>query len=78
MGDHYKWRAMRLCGVEEKYITGDVDYKEKFLKYAEILPIPDTQPSPRGEGASKGRIRIKRSAVLCKSIYESSIIKQMI
>ena len=37
-GDHYKWRAMRLCGVEEKYITGDVDYKEKFLKYAEILP----------------------------------------
>lgn len=38
LGDHYKWRAMRLCGVEEKYITGDVDYKEKFLKYAEILP----------------------------------------
>lgn len=37
-GDHYKWRAMRLCGVEEKYITGDADYKEKFLKYAEILP----------------------------------------
>ena len=29
-------------------------------------------------GAPKGRIRIKCSAVLCKSIYESSIIKQMI
>ena len=28
--------------------------------------------------APKGRIRIKCSAVLCKSIYESSIIKQMI
>ena len=29
-------------------------------------------------GAPKGRIRIKCSAVLCKSIYESSIIKQVI
>ena len=28
--------------------------------------------------ATKGWIRIKCSAVLCKSIYESSIIKQMI
>ena len=36
--DHYKWRAMRLCGVEEEYITGKASYKEKFLKYAEILP----------------------------------------
>lgn len=37
-GDHYKWRAMRLCGVNEHYITGNANYKEKFLKYAEILP----------------------------------------
>ncbi len=37
--DHYKWRAMRLCGVEEKYITGDADFREKFLKYAEIMPM---------------------------------------
>lgn len=37
-GDHYKWRAMRLCGVDEKYITGTASYREKFLKYAEILP----------------------------------------
>ena len=22
-GDHYKWRFMRSCGVDEKYITGD-------------------------------------------------------
>ena len=33
---------------------------------------------PMEGGAPKGRIRIKCSAVLCKSIYESSIIKQMI
>ena len=37
-GDHYKWRAMRLAGVDEKYITGDASYKDKFLKYCEILP----------------------------------------
>lgn len=37
-GDHYKWRAMRLCGVDEAYITGDTSYEEKFYKYAEIMP----------------------------------------
>jgi len=37
-GDHYKWRAMRLCGTDEFYITGKASYKEKFLKYAEIMP----------------------------------------
>ncbi len=36
--DHYKWRAMRLCGVDEKYITGDAGFHEKYLKYAEIFP----------------------------------------
>lgn len=36
--DHYKWRAMRLNGVEEKYITGNATFKEKFFKYAEIMP----------------------------------------
>lgn len=38
-GDHYKWRGMRLCGVAEKYITGsETTPREKFMKYAEILP----------------------------------------
>ena len=36
--DHYKWRAMRLCGVDEEFITGSAEYKEKFFKYAEIMP----------------------------------------
>jgi len=38
-GDHYKWRAMRLCGVDEYYITGEASYDEKFMKYAEIFPL---------------------------------------
>ena len=36
-GDHYKWRFMRSCGVNEKYITGDASDKEKFMKWAECL-----------------------------------------
>lgn len=38
-GDHYKWRAMRVMGVDEKYITGDASYKEKFLAFAKIMPL---------------------------------------
>ena len=34
-GDHYKWRAMRSNGVDEKYITGDATDYEKFLAFAE-------------------------------------------
>ena len=36
-GDHYKWRAMRINGVEEKYITGDADDYEKFFEFIKTL-----------------------------------------
>ena len=36
--DHYKWRVMRSCGVDERYITGDADDYEKFLAFATIMP----------------------------------------
>jgi glucuronate isomerase len=36
-GDHYKWRAMRILGIEEKYITGDANDFEKFEKWAWAL-----------------------------------------
>ena len=36
--DHYKWRAMRLNGVDEYYITGNASFHDKFIKYAEIVP----------------------------------------
>lgn len=32
--DHYKWRAMRNLGIDEKYITGDAPDYEKFEKWA--------------------------------------------
>ena len=37
-GDHYKWRAMRSNGIEEKYITGNASDWEKFQKWAETMP----------------------------------------
>lgn len=37
-GDHYKWRAMRVNGVQEHYITGAADDREKFLRWAETVP----------------------------------------
>ncbi len=43
-GDHYKWRAMRNNGVDEKYITGDASKKDKFLKWAETIPYTIGNP----------------------------------
>lgn len=37
-GDHYKWRLMRSNGVDEHYVTGDASDREKFQKFAELLP----------------------------------------
>ena len=36
--DPYKHRAMRICGVPEKYITGDASDYEKFQVWAGTLP----------------------------------------
>ncbi len=37
-GDHYKWRAMRSNGIDERYCTGDATEYEKFLAYARTVP----------------------------------------
>ena len=36
--DHYKWRALRMMNVDERFITGNASYHDKFLKYASIMP----------------------------------------
>ena len=44
-GDHYKWRAMRTNGVEERYCTGkDTSDWEKFEKWAETVPYTMRNP----------------------------------
>ncbi|MGI5976768.1 MAG: glucuronate isomerase [Candidatus Limivicinus sp.] len=36
--DHYKWRALRACGVEERLVSGDAPDYDKFLAWAETVP----------------------------------------
>ena len=43
-GDHYKWRAMRTLGINEKYITGDSSDEEKFNHWAKTLPFTLRNP----------------------------------
>jgi glucuronate isomerase len=44
-GDHYKWRAMRANGVDERYCTGkDTSDWEKFEKWAETVPYTMRNP----------------------------------
>jgi glucuronate isomerase len=37
-GDHYKWRAMRANGIDERYCTGNADPFDKFLAWARTVP----------------------------------------
>ena len=37
-GDHYKWRQMRTAGIAEKFCTGDASDREKFDKFAWLMP----------------------------------------
>ncbi len=38
-GDHYKWRQMRTNGIDEKLITGDGDDYDKWMAFAQTLPL---------------------------------------
>ena len=43
-GDHYKWRAMRANGIDERYCTGDAAPEEKFLAWARTVPYTLRNP----------------------------------
>ncbi|WP_422858435.1 glucuronate isomerase [Flagellimonas sp. S174] len=43
-GDHYKWRAMRTLGIDEKYITGDATDEEKFMMWGKTVPYTLRNP----------------------------------
>jgi glucuronate isomerase len=43
-GDHFKWRAMRTLGVNEKFITGDASAQEKFLQWGKTVPYTVRNP----------------------------------
>ena len=43
-GDHYKWRAMRMNGIDESFITGNKSDWEKFQKWSETVPYTLRNP----------------------------------
>lgn len=43
-GDHYKWRAMRANGINERFITGDASDEEKFMQWAATVPYTLRNP----------------------------------
>ena len=43
-GDHYKWRAMRTLGIDERYITGESTDDEKFKQWAKTVPYTMRNP----------------------------------
>jgi len=43
-GDHYKWRAMRAQGVDERLITGPAGDYEKFEAWAATVPYTIRNP----------------------------------
>jgi len=92
-GDHYKWRAMRANGVDERFITGDTPDREKFFAWARTVPRTIGNPlyhwthlelrryfgieEPLNE-ASAGRIWDACNAVLAKPEFSvSGLLKSM-
>ena len=43
-GDHYKWRAMRANGIDERLCTGDASPEEKFFAFAQTVPMALRNP----------------------------------
>lgn len=77
-GDHYKWRAMRSCGVDEKYITGDASGYEKFSEWARIMPMLVGNPLYHWTHLELQRyfgIYEPLSAKTCDSIWERANAK---
>lgn len=43
-GDHYKWRALRACGYDEKFISGKADARDKFDLFVKTIPYAIGNP----------------------------------
>ena len=71
--DPYKHRLMRICGVDEEYITGDAEPFEKFKKYCSVFPYLAGNPVydwSRMELCSVFGIKDEICARNARTIYE--------
>lgn len=79
-GDHYKWRAMRTNGIDEKYCTGNAPDTEKFAKWSETVPYTAGNPLYHWTHLELARyfgIKELLSPATSTSVYEktSSLLK---
>ncbi len=66
-GDHYKWRAMRSNGIEERFCTGDAEPFAKFQAWA--ATVPHTLRNPLYHWT---HLELKRYFDIDESLDESS------
>lgn len=77
-GDHYKWRAMRTNGVNEKYCTGNATDYEKFANWAATVPYTMRNPLYHWTHLELQRyfgINTILNADTAKAIYEEASAK---
>ncbi|MFR6640614.1 MAG: glucuronate isomerase [Christensenellales bacterium] len=61
-GDHYKWRAMRLCGVPECKITGRRTIKRSLLRSRKSCRVSSATRLPLGAPRTQRDFRNNRTA----------------
>ncbi|MBI1342262.1 MAG: glucuronate isomerase [Terrimonas sp.] len=77
-GDHYKWRAMRINGIPEDFITGNKSDWEKFEKWAVTVPYTLRNPLYHWTHLELQRyfgITDILNAASAKAIYEETKVK---
>ena len=61
-GDHYKWRAMRANGVEERYCTGNANPYKKFLAWTRTVPHTSQPALPLDSPGAEAVFRDRRTS----------------
>src|SRR5690606_11624963 len=77
-GDHYKWRAMRTMGVDEKFITGGATDREKFMAWARTVPHTLRNPLYHWTHLERKRyfgIDVQLNGETAADIYEETAAK---
>jgi len=73
-GDHYKWRAMRSNGVNEKFCTGDASDYDKFMAWSKTVPHTIKNPLYHWTHLELARyfgINVILNEMSAKNVYDS-------
>ncbi len=71
-GDHYKWRAMRANGIDERFCTGDASDWEKFVAWARTVPATLRNPLYHWT-----HLELKKPFGITKTLLDSSTARDI-